>query len=69
MSSPQPQGSPAPAARAISKAKRRPTIANVVEAIEAVHIDVQQLKGDVQQLKGDVAKLLHHFGLTSGGTP
>ena len=67
------------AREAISAAKRVPTNANIVEAIERLYdgpdglaglkSDVAGLKSDVAVLKTDVGKLLHHFGLTSGPTP
>ena len=64
------------AARAISKAKQNPTMANVVDALDDVYGEISEmrndvaiLKGDVVTLKGDVGKLLHHFGLASGSTP
>ena len=51
-------------------------IATLKADVAQLKIDVAQLKIDVAQLKAamaalqsDVGKLLHHFGLTSGGTP
>ena len=59
--------------QAIGVAKRNPTNATIVEAIERMHDELSEVKGDVATLKTDVAtlktdvgKLLHHFGLTSG---
>ena len=84
MSAPQTQDrrQPTRAARSIQRANETPTTANVVDAISDLHdhvgTELQPLKeGDVATLKedlvgtlnGDVGKLLHHFGLVSGGPP
>ena len=37
--------------------------------VATLKTDVAALKTDVAALKTDVGKLLHHFGLTSGGSP
>lgn len=31
--------------------------------------ELQAIKADVSELKTDVGKLLHHFGIVSGGQP
>ena len=75
MSSAEPVGEPRPsrAALSIRRARAQPTIANIVDAISDSHdelsADVAILKSDMAALKTDVGKLLHHFGIASGGTP
>ena len=75
MSSAEPVGEPRPsrAALSIRRARAQPTIANIVDAISDSHdelsADIAILKKDVATLKKDVGKLLHHFGIASGGTP
>ena len=31
--------------------------------------EMTSMKGEMTDMKADIAKLLHHFGLVSGGTP
>ena len=60
------------AREAISAAKRTPTNANIVEAIERLYDGPDGLAGlsdRMKRVETDVGKLLHHFGLTSGPTP
>ena len=82
MSSAEPVGEPRPsrAARSIRRAKAQPTMSNIVDAISDMHeelsgdvatlkTDVTTLKTDMAGVKTDVEKLLHHFGIASGGSP
>lgn len=82
MSSAEPIGEPRPgrAARSIERARAQPTAANIVDAISDMHeefsgdiailkTDVATLKTETAGVRTDVGKLLHHFGLASGGSP
>lgn len=67
MSSPQPSSAPrGRAEQAIRRAETSGGNGPVVDAIKAVHED---LAAEMSGIKADVEKLLHHFGLVSGGTP
>ena len=48
-------------------------MSNIVDAISDMHEelsgDVATLKTEMAGIKTDVAKLLHHFGIASGGSP
>ncbi len=55
-------------------------MSNIVDAISDMHeelsgdvatlkTDVTTLKTDMAGVKTDVEKLLHHFGIASGGSP
>ena len=81
MSSPQPSSAPRlRAEQAIRRAEKSGGHEPVVAAIRAVHEDLSaeisgmkgemtSMKGEMTDMKADIAKLLHHFGLVSGGTP
>ena len=51
--------------------QRLEAVEDRIDAVEQRMRAVEDKIGaeDVATLKGDVGKLLHHFGLTSGGTP
>ena len=74
MSSPQPSIAPRlRAEQAIRRAEKSGGHEPVVAAIKAVHEDlsaeISGMKAEMTDMKADVAKLLHHFGLVSGGSP
>ena len=44
-------------------------VATLKADVAALKTDVAALKTDMTAVKDDVGKLLHHFGITSGGRP
>ena len=44
-------------------------VANLKTDVAGLKADVATLKTDMTAVKSDVGKLLHHFGITSGGNP
>ena len=44
-------------------------VATLKKDVAILKKDVAILKSDMAALKTDVGKLLHHFGIASGGTP
>jgi hypothetical protein len=44
-------------------------IATLKTDVRILKTDVATLKTDMTAVKSDVGKLLHHFGITSGGNP
>ena len=81
MSSPQPSSAPRlRAEQAIRRAEKSGGHEPVVAAIKALHEDLSAkisgmkaemtgMTAEMSGMRADIAKLLHHFGLVSGGTP